>query len=228
MKIVTCQIFASDFRRLLPPETEIRTLDIALHVNPGQLKIKLQECVDELDHDCRHIILGYGLCSCAVEGVVARNASLVIPRMDDCTGVMLGSKSEYLCQQQIEPGTYYLSQGWMEADTHLFAEYQIMLKRFGEERAHRLMQSMLAHYRRLAYITSDINPSEVRNRNYCLETARQFNLRFEEIPGSTRILKKLIARQWDEDFLVFEPGEPIDRWRFFESNDGSRPMAAQA
>ena len=228
MKIITCQIFAPYFRRLLPPETEIQVLDIALHVSPELLRVNLQECIDRMDHGCRHIVLGYGLCSCAVEGVMSHKASLVIPRMDDCTGIMLGSKAEYLHQQQTEPGTYYLSQGWMETDTHLFAEYEVMIKRFGEERARRLMQSMLAHYHRLAYITSGLDTANGQNREYCLETASRFNLRFEEIPGSTRILKKLIDRRWDEDFLLFGPGEPIDRWRFFDGNDGNPPVAAQA
>ncbi|MCB2227817.1 MAG: DUF1638 domain-containing protein [Desulfarculaceae bacterium] len=227
MKVITCQIFASDFKHFLPPEVEMRVLDIALHVSPERLRDKLQECVDEMEDGCKHIILGYGLCSCAVEGVVSQKASLVLPRMDDCTGVMLGSKAEYLRQQQDEPGTYYLSQGWMEAGTHLFAEYEGMVKRFGEERARRLMHSMIHHYSRLAYIDSDYAPTPQEYQDYCEETAANFNLRLARLPGSSRLIQKIIARQWDEDFLVFGPGKPIDRWRFFDDQDGKSLQAAE-
>lgn len=226
MKIITCEIFAPEFKRLLPPDVEMRVLDIALHVSPDNLRSKLQETVTEMENGCKHIVLGYGLCSCAVEGVVSQKASLVIPRMDDCTGVMLGSREEYLRQQSQIPGTYYLSQGWMEADTHLFAEYKLMVDRFGQERADRLMKNMIRHYTRLAYITSDQNPDEPKNKEYCKKTASQFNLRYQEIPGSLRLLEKIAARKWDQDFVVFGPGEPVDRWRFF--SDWQNKEADQA
>jgi hypothetical protein len=228
MKLITCEIFAADFKHLLPPDIEMHVLDIALHVNPENLHKKLQELVSRIDQGCKHIILGYGLCSCSVEGLVSDLASLVIPRMDDCTGIMLGSRDEYLRQQKTTPGTYYLSQGWINSGTHIFSEYKGMVERFGRERADRLMNSMIRHYTRLAYITADYAPDDRDNKHYCRLTADRFGLEFQELPGSSHLLKKIIARQWDQDFVVFAPGEPVDRWRFFPDPPGEPQGGATA
>ena len=61
------------------------------------------------------IILGYGLCSRAVVGLRAEGCTLVVPRVDDCIAIFLGSGDAYRTQHCSEPGTYYLTKGWIEA-----------------------------------------------------------------------------------------------------------------
>jgi hypothetical protein len=36
-----------------------------------------------------------------------------------------------------------------------------------------------------------------------------YGLRFEEVPGSTSLLEKLVRGEWDDAFVVAEPGEQI-------------------
>ena len=50
-----------------------------------------------------------------VIGLVATHCRLVIPRVDDCIAIFLGSREEYGRQVASEPGTYYLTKGWIEA-----------------------------------------------------------------------------------------------------------------
>ena len=57
---------------------------------------------------------GYGLCSQGVIGVRANDCTLVVPRVDDCIAIFLGSASAYKKQSRTEPGTYYLTKGWIE------------------------------------------------------------------------------------------------------------------
>jgi hypothetical protein len=41
------------------------------------------------------------------------------------------------------------------------------------------------------------------------EEARQRGWAFEEIAGSMRLLNKLFRGEWDDDFLVLEPGQTL-------------------
>ena len=54
-------------------------------------------------------------------------------------------------------------------------------------------------------------PRLAEHRAYANEVAQFFNLRFEEIPGSLDWLTKLIRGEWDEGFLVVEPGGRVVR-----------------
>jgi hypothetical protein len=39
--------------------------------------------------------------------------------------------------------------------------------------------------------------------------AERFGLRYEEIPGSTALVKKMIYGPWDGDFVIARPGATI-------------------
>jgi hypothetical protein len=39
--------------------------------------------------------------------------------------------------------------------------------------------------------------------------AEAFDLRFEEIPGSNRLLLKMLQAEWDSEFLVIDPGVEV-------------------
>jgi hypothetical protein len=50
----------------------------------------------------------------AVIGLRANGCTLVVPRVDDCISIFLGSHGAYKQQAGAEPGTYYLTKGWIE------------------------------------------------------------------------------------------------------------------
>jgi hypothetical protein len=192
----------------MPPETAYEVLDFGLHLTPGNLKNKLQEAIDA---SCIHfdtILLGYGLCSMALVGLTASNCTLVTPRVDDCIAIFLGSRQAYTEQSRKEPGSYYLTKGWIEVADTPFDEYERMVAQYGKERADRIMKTMLKHYTRLVYIDTGRGDKQPYVE-YARKTADQFNLRFEEIPGSNTLILKMLTGPWDEDFLVVQPGKTI-------------------
>ncbi len=131
-----------------------------------------------------------------------------MPRVDDCIAIFLGSRQRYSQQAKAEPGTYYLTKGWIEVADTPFDEYERMVEQYGETRARRLMAAMLKHYTRLVYI--DTGHADKRPYvEYARKTASQFDLRFEELRGSNDLILKLLLGPWDEEFLVVPPGETI-------------------
>ncbi len=191
-----------------------QVFDFGLHVNPDKLRRTLQEAIDAVGGQYETILLGYGLCSQAVIGIRATGCTLVVPRVDDCIAIFLGSRSAYLKQAKQEPGTYYLTKGWIEVGDTPFSEYDRMAQRFGQQQAERLYQLMLANYKRLALINTGQYELE-RYWEYARHTAGRFHLRYEEIPGSDSLIQKLIFGPWDDDFVVVSPGEVIQYEHFF-------------
>jgi hypothetical protein len=193
----------------LPAEMAYEVLDFGLHLEPDGLKKTLQRAIDETHPSTNTIILGYGLCAMAVVGLQAAHAILIIPRLDDCIGIFLGSKEAYRQQASREPGTYYLTKGWIEVNDTPLEEHKRLAERYGAERADRMMRLMLKNYTRIAYIDTGHEGQE-KYRAYARRAAAQFSLKYEEIPGSSDLVRQMIAGPWDEEtFVVKQPGERV-------------------
>lgn len=207
-KVIACATVIEEMLSHLPPSVEYCVLDFGLHVNPEVLKGALQETIDASATSADTILLGYGLCSQAVVGLRANGCTLVVPKVDDCIAIFLGSEQAYKAQHRAEPGTYYMTKGWIEAGDSPFGEFSDMVEQYGEEKARYLMGKLLKNYTRLALINTGEYELD-RYRDYCQCTAQQFNLRYEEIPGSNTLIKKLLHGPWDDEFVVAHPGDTI-------------------
>ncbi|HNT24871.1 MAG TPA: DUF1638 domain-containing protein [Anaerolineales bacterium] len=204
--VIACATVMEEMQPLMPPGMRHQVFDFGLHVNPGQLRTALQAAIDAAAGQYDTIILGYGLCAQAMLGLRANGCRLVAPRVDDCIALFLGSQAAYRRQCQSEPGTYYLTKGWIEVGDTPFAEYDRMLARYGEQRARRIFRQMMGHYTRLALINT--GPQGLgKYRQYAQQTAEKFGLRFEEIEGSDTLIQKMLTGPWDEDFVVLQAGE---------------------
>ena len=226
-KIIACQVVIEELLPLLPEGTDYETLDLGLHVNPDKLRTTLQEKIDAASKETGTILLGYGLCSRAVVGLRSEKCSLVVPCVDDCIGIFLGSREAYLKQIKAEPGTYYLTKGWIEAGDNLFGDHNQMMKRYGPEQAEALIKKMLQNYTRLVFINTGQWEVE-RYRRYSRDMASRFGLRFEEIEGSTALVAKMINGPWDEDLVVVPPGQPISYEIFCEGPNWKRPLPVES
>jgi hypothetical protein len=207
-RVIACATVIEEMLPFLPAEVSHDVLDFGLHLRPDGLKQALQEKIDQTSGQADVLLLGYGLCSMAVVGLQARSAHLVIPRVDDCIAIFLGSCAAYKDQARKEPGTYYLTKGWIEAGDTPFEEHKQLVEKYGEVKARRMTSLMLRNYKRLAYIDTGQYDVE-RYRDYARRTAEEFFLRFEEIEGSPDLVKKMVFGPWDDEFVVIEPGQSV-------------------
>lgn len=207
-KIIACATVIEEMLPLLPEGVTYQVLDFGLHLTPEKLRGQLQEAIDAASAEVDTIILGYGLCSMAVVGLRATGCTLVVPRVDDCIAIFLGSHSAYLEQFGREPGTYYLTKGWIEVSDTPFTEYERLAEKYGPEQAERMIKLMLKNYTRLAFIDTGHYEQE-RYRAYARRTAERFGLRYEEIPGSKALIEKMLYGPWGDDFVIARPDEII-------------------
>lgn len=212
-KVIACATVIEEMLPFLPADVSYEVLDFGLHLHPDGLKKILQNKIDEASQEADVLLLGYGLCSMAVAGLKSASATLVIPKVDDCIAIFLGSHDAYKAQSSKEPGTYYLTKGWIEVGDSPFEEYKRMAEKYGEAKAKYMIQLMLKNYTRLCFINT--GQYEIgRYRDYARRTAVEFNLRFEEVEGSPALVKKMIFGPWDDEFVVAQPGEVVKYEQF--------------
>ena len=212
-KLIACAAVIEEMLPFIPPRMNYEVLDFGLHTNPKSLKKALQNAINSSAPDIETILLGYGLCSQAVVGLMSGSRTLIIPRLDDCIAIFLGSAAEYQNQYRSEPGTYYLTKGWIESSETPFSEYDILVKRYGEQIAQRIINQILKNYTRLVFISTGNNKLEYY-REHARSMAERFNLRYEEIQGSDVIIKKMLYGPWDDEFVIIPPGKTISFFNF--------------
>jgi hypothetical protein len=212
-KLIACAAVIEEMSPFIPPRMDYEVLDFGLHTDPKSLKIALQNAIDSSAPDIETILLGYGLCSQAVVGLRSGSRTLIIPRLDDCIAIFLGSAAEYQKQYHTVPGTYYLTRGWIESLETPFSEYDVLVERYGEQIAQRIINQILKNYTRLAFINTGNNNLEYY-REHARSMAERFNLRYEEIQGSDVIIKKMLYGPWNDEFVVIPPGKTISFFDF--------------
>jgi Protein of unknown function (DUF1638) len=209
MKVIACRVMIDEMRDFLPADVEADVFEISRHIRPKQLKADLQAAVDRVDGTCDGILLGYGLCSNAVVGLHARKSRIVIPKIHDCIGVFLGSHEAYLDEMQKEPA-FFLTQGYIQGyqseRSGPLDELEKVAQRHGRERAEKIVGEMMRPYKRLVYIKTARASDVEADRQYSAAMAARFNLRYEEKPGKSDLLRRLAEGKWESGFVVIEPG----------------------
>jgi hypothetical protein len=216
-RVVACATVLEEMLPFLPADVPYEVLDFGLHLRPNELKRVLQTKIDTASQTADVVLLGYGLCSMAVVGLHATTATLVTSRSDDCIAIFLGSCAAYKQQSSKEPGTYYLTKGWIEVGDSPFDEYDRLVEKYGEAKADRMLKLTLKNYTRLAFINTGSYDLE-RYREYARQTSAKFNLRYEEIDGSPALVRKMIFGPWDDEIVVVPPGETITYEAFTHSD----------
>jgi hypothetical protein len=207
-RLIACATVIEEILPLMPAHLTYEVLDFGLHSNPDKLRSALQAAIDAAPSNIRTILLGFGLCAKSVVGLTTGHRTIVIPKADDCITIFLGSMDRYNQQQRSDPGTLYLTKGWIESGTPLDEQRTLMAGKYGEEKAEFLFRKMLRGYTRLAFINTgnyELEKYRIRSR----DIAVRLGLRFEEISGENTLVRKLLFGPWDDDFVVSTPGKTV-------------------
>ena len=182
-------------------------LESGLHNWPEDLRAALQDKLREAKGYSR-VLLAMGFCGNAICGLRAEDGELVIPRVDDCISLLLGSVARRM-ELVKGCGTYFLTEGWLHGEQSLWWEYQYTVKKYGERRGKAVMRYMLQHYKRLGIIDSGAYPLE-EILDETQKVADTLGLRREVLPGDDSFLRRIFSGPWDEKhFLILPPHTEI-------------------
>lgn len=230
LKCLACEVTARSIywgAAQSPHAVDISLLQIGLHLTPNKLREALQAEIDAVsgaDYDA--LVLGYGLCGKATAGLRAGDVPLILPKAHDCITLFLGSRERYAREFDACPGTYWYVQDFIErgedddmvlsigAQTmgeseQVYADY---VAKYGKDNADYLMETMTAwqaHYERAVFIDLGLG----NNRDVATKAqadAVRHDWQFEEKTGDLTLIKRLLAGEWDDNFLILQPGEEIE------------------
>ena len=207
-KLIVCRALAHVLEPMMPPDGEIRVMDIGLHVDLQKLRSRLLKEIADIEEDGADILLGYGLCGRALEGVVSARSTLILPRVDDCVGALLGSRKRHKELLKQNAGCYFLEQNWLKTELNIFTEILKGLERIPPEKREKIVKLMLRHYNTLVLLDSgDLLPE---NESLCLDYARQYDMKLVSLKTESGLLTRLIKGPLcEEEFLVLPPGSPV-------------------
>jgi hypothetical protein len=228
-KLIACDVLGRELSACVAtcrPIVDVHFLPKGLHdLGAEPMGARLQEAIDQTE-PCRYdaILLGYGLCNNGTLGLRAP-VPMVIPRAHDCISLLLGSRNAYQAHFERNPGTYFLSPGWVERVSDLAKDpesipsqlgmnrtYDEYVNRFGEENARYLVETLggwLKQYRKLAYIETGVGDSRPY-KDWARTQATERGWEYEELEGSNDLLLRLTSGTWDiADFLMIPAGQTI-------------------
>jgi len=195
------------------------------HEKPEYLRGLIQNAIDDADKEGCYdaVVLGYGLCGNAADGIAARSIPLVIPRAHDCCTLFLGSKERFIEYFGENPSLEWSSSGYMErGDSYirqtqtgrllgLDLDHEQLVERYGEENAAYIMETLYPDRPGSELIFIDM--PETRHLGYLdrmRKLAEESGKELKVYPGNIRLIRALLAGSWNEDeFLVVPPGKTI-------------------
>jgi hypothetical protein len=220
--VIACKVFQDLLEHFLPADLsdQLAFLDYGLHQFPRVLNQTVQEQIDGIREPSR-ILLGYGLCGNGLHGIQAGLHTLFIPRADDCIAILLGSYQSYMKEFKENPGTYYLTKGWLESGSDPLKEYHQAVEKYGAEDGAWVMDQQYANYKRLVFVAHTQEALDAY-RPRALEVAEfceRWGMKYEEVLGSEAYIRGLVKAvstlsESDEEFLVIPPGGHIDQSQF--------------
>ena len=192
---ISCQVLQDLIEHLLPADLakQVIFMDYGLHRVPAKMTWSLQDVIDAIEEPSL-VVLGYGLCGNGLRGIRAGVHTLLVPRADDCISLLLGSRQAYFKQFESEPGTYWLSKGWLESGSHPLKEYKECIEKYGRAQATWLMDQQYQNYKRLVMVAHSQQDLD-QYRSQAIEVAHyceRWNMRYEEILGSDGYVRDLI------------------------------------
>ena len=135
---------------------------------------------------------------------------------------MLGSRQRYTEEFAAEPGTYYLTRGWLESGDDPLSEYQAYVEGYGKERADRLIDLMYGSYRKVRLVAFSDEEMEATRplaapvAAFCRE---RWGLAYDEYLGDPGLIDRLAEADLSgdlTDLLVVPPGNTITQMMFME------------
>lgn len=212
--IVACSTVKRELEYVLEKENksfEIIWVESGLHNTPSLLSARISQIFREIDEKGYHdrILMCFGTCGNYLNGIVNGNFETVVPRVDDCISLLLGSVKR---RQEIsrEEGTYFLTKGWIEGERNIWVEYRYSVEKYGQEEADELFDMMMSGYGRIGLLdTEAYNIDELVSE--CAHIASDLKLNLEKIKAGLDYIKKLINGPYDKkEFIIIEKNQTIN------------------
>lgn len=187
-------------------------LDAQLHDRPDELRGAVQRELDQLTNVDR-VLMPFGYCGGTTVGLRTGDFELVLPKVDDCITLFLGSREKRKAVPD-ERYTFFLTQGWLDSPRNILSEYQRLKEKYNQRRADRVMGAMYGHYHAIGLVDHGLFPLEPQEETTD-EIAALLHLERRTLPGTGSLLEKLLTGPYDDgSFLRIGPRSEVTKAHF--------------
>ena len=191
-------------------------VDRKLHAEPGEMRTAIAGLIADLDPQFDTVLVAMGFCGGAWDHV-RFDRRVVIPRVDDCVSLLLQTDDEF-CPNRKEPGHLYLFENDPKdfSALTLLRDFSLAGQEYKDLNHDYLFHMWFDSYRHMDIIDTGFNDCySVPYVEAAQQEADKIHAELDYVPGSNRILEKLVSGRWDDQFLVAEPGHELIHGDFF-------------
>ncbi|MGL5314536.1 MAG: DUF1638 domain-containing protein [Peptostreptococcaceae bacterium] len=208
-KIIACSNLKEEINFVcnkLNIKIDVIWVDSKYHNNPKILNQQLQNNIDLIDEigNIENVLLLYGSCGNAIEGLKSKKSNIVYIKVDDCFTLFLGGRDA----RKKDYRSYYFTKTHLENEKSLWNEFCMCEKKHGNVKTKKIYKIMLKDYESIKVIdTGAYDVESILDRTKQL--AETFNLKHKIVKGNLSIIEKALCESWDEDFIINKKGNKI-------------------
>lgn len=187
------------------------SIDRKFHVEPRDMREQLIAALKELPEETDTVLVAMGFCGGSWKSIETEKR-IVIPRVDDCITLLLHTDDRWY--PNLKKGGHMYVHAPGSFDT-LEEMRQDLCEKYGEKKGGRAFDLMFASYTNVDII--DTGTYDCYGEDYVQQAERNaalINSALGYVPGSNLLLEKLVSGNWDQQFIVAEPGQMLSEQDF--------------
>jgi hypothetical protein len=179
------------------------------HLVSNKLREYLQGAIDSLEN-VDFILLPMGRCGNGVLGLVSKNASLVLPRCNDCIDLLLSGSR---LKPERPRYAYFLTDGWLGSPSSIDTEYSYSIHKYGDKTGEEIIRMIYQNYRYFTFVDTKSYDLEAAKEKI-MPLVRTTGMEINRMEGPCGVLRKMARLELDDNFAVVPPGEPVSEAHF--------------
>ena len=209
VKILCCRTLEPEVRLAMArcgAAAELTVLQENHHDVPRRLRENIQAQLDVMTGVDR-VLMAFTTCGGAMTGLKTGDFELVIPRMDDCLSLLMGSMERR--KAALEGGFgMFVTESWMNHEKGIEAELERICRAYPPQRAQRVIRAMYGNFDSLNVIDTgayDLNTILPRTQ----KLAERLQLKHRIVEGTTSCLETLLQGPYDPARFILIPPHSI-------------------
>lgn len=200
-------------------------IESGLHERPKKLAETIKDTFEKVDADQKskaskgrktaplRVLMALGQCGNSMTGIAAGNFELIMPKVDDCLSLLIGSNKEK-AELNLRDKAFFLTMGWLRGESTIMSQYKQSVEKYGEDTALSIMEMMYEHYETLGLIDTGAAPID-KLQEETAEIAELLGLKRKVYKGTISYVEELLTGPWPKErFITKHPGEAITEQDF--------------
>ena len=209
-KILCCQTLEPELRlamEICGHAIEAEVLHENNHDVPHLLRRNIQAALDDIT-DADRVLMAFTTCGGSMVGLRTGDFELVIPRVDDCLSLLMGSMER---RKEVLEGGFgiFLTKSWLDHEKGMESELNRIRGKYPPQRARRVIDAMYGKFDSLNVIdTGAYDVADILPRTEAL--AKRLNLTHRVVAGSKEYLQQLLCGPYDPArFILIPPNTTV-------------------